>query len=82
MKAEDGSEEEYSQESSTRISSVTIADGNLILASDGSLIISAARISDSGSYVCEARNIAHRRFTEPAQIQVYGIVHHIHNYYN
>lgn len=44
----------------------------MILANDGSLIISAARVSDSGNYSCEARNVANRRKTDPAQITVYG----------
>jgi hypothetical protein len=45
---------------------------NLIQAGDGSLILSAARLSDSGNYSCEARNMANRRVTEPAEIAVYG----------
>lgn len=47
-------------------------DSNLILANDGSLIISAARLSDSGNYTCEATNIANRRNSESAQVTVYG----------
>lgn len=50
-------------------------DSNLIIANDCSLIISAARFSDSGNYTCEARNIANKRFSDPAQIVVYGTVH-------
>lgn len=48
-------------------------DSNLILANDGSLIISAARLSDAANYTCEARNIANRRITEPAELTVYGL---------
>lgn len=48
------------------------ADSNVILANDGSLIISSARVSDSGNYSCEARNVANKRRTDPAQISVYG----------
>jgi leucine-rich repeat transmembrane protein FLRT len=47
-------------------------DSNIILANDGSLIISAARLIDSGNYTCEAHNIAQRRATDPAIITVYG----------
>lgn len=48
------------------------SDPNIIIANDGSLILSAARLSDSGSYTCEARNIASKRTTDPAHILVYG----------
>lgn len=47
-------------------------DSNLILANDGSLIISATRITDSGNYTCEARNLANRRISDPAEVVVYG----------
>ncbi|PAV82340.1 hypothetical protein WR25_16769 [Diploscapter pachys] len=46
-------------------------DANVILGSDGSLIISAARLSHSGNYTCEAHNVANRRTTDPAQLNVY-----------
>ncbi|KAL3077555.1 hypothetical protein niasHS_012261 [Heterodera schachtii] len=45
--------------------------GPLIQAADGSLIISAARLADSGNYSCEARNPANRRISEAAQLGVY-----------
>uniref|UniRef100_A0AC34R656 Netrin receptor UNC5 n=1 Tax=Panagrolaimus sp. JU765 TaxID=591449 RepID=A0AC34R656_9BILA len=46
-------------------------DPNLIIANDGSLIISAPRLSDSGNYTCEASNFANKRVTDAAQIVVY-----------
>ncbi|VDM78456.1 unnamed protein product [Strongylus vulgaris] len=46
-------------------------DSNVIYANDGSLIISAARLRDSGNYTCEATNIANRRSTDPVTLSVY-----------
>lgn len=47
-------------------------DANVIRASDGSLIMSAARLSDSGNYTCEATNVANSRKTDPVEVQIYG----------
>ncbi|CAD6194646.1 unnamed protein product [Caenorhabditis auriculariae] len=46
-------------------------DANLIFASDGSLILSAARLSDSGNYTCEATNLANVRRTDVSQLNVF-----------
>jgi hypothetical protein len=48
------------------------ADPNVILAHDGSLIISSARVSDTGNYTCAARNVAMERHAAPAELSVYG----------
>uniref|UniRef100_A0A8R1IJ58 Ig-like domain-containing protein n=1 Tax=Caenorhabditis japonica TaxID=281687 RepID=A0A8R1IJ58_CAEJA len=50
---------------------VVAADANVIRASDGSLIMSAARLSDSGNYSCEATNVANSRRTDPVEVQIY-----------
>ncbi|CAI2351792.1 unnamed protein product [Caenorhabditis sp. 36 PRJEB53466] len=50
---------------------VVQADANVIRASDGSLIMSAARLTDSGNYTCEAVNVANSRKTDPVEVQVY-----------
>ena len=47
-------------------------DPNIIVAHDGSLIISAARVKDSANYTCGARNIAMERMTTPAELIIYG----------
>ena len=49
-----------------------VSDANLILSNDASLIISQARVSDSGNYSCLAQNIAARRRSAVARLTVYG----------
>ncbi|GMT24420.1 hypothetical protein PFISCL1PPCAC_15717 [Pristionchus fissidentatus] len=46
-------------------------DNYRIMASDGSLLLSSARLQDGGSYVCTARNVAGSRVAPPAHIHVY-----------
>uniref|UniRef100_A0A0N4Z9P1 Netrin receptor UNC5 n=1 Tax=Parastrongyloides trichosuri TaxID=131310 RepID=A0A0N4Z9P1_PARTI len=46
-------------------------DSNFILANDGSLIISSARLNDSGNYTCEAKNLANKRSSDPAELTVF-----------
>jgi len=45
---------------------------NLIISSDGNLIISQARLSDAANYSCGAENIVGRRLSDPARLSVYG----------
>lgn len=46
-------------------------DNYRIIASDGSLLLSSARLHDEGNYVCTARNVAASRSAPPASIHVY-----------
>lgn len=48
------------------------ADPNVIIAHDGSLIVAAARVSDSGLYTCGARNVANHRLSQPANVTIFG----------
>lgn len=47
-------------------------DSNVILANDGSLILSAARLTDTGNYTCGARNAATKRLSPTAHLHIYG----------
>ncbi|CAI4222079.1 unnamed protein product [Auanema sp. JU1783] len=46
-------------------------DSHVIYGSDGSLIFSSVRLSDSGNYTCEASNVAHKRVTDAATLHVF-----------
>ena len=43
-----------------------------IISNDGALIINLANIDDSGNYTCGAKNLAARRLSSSATLQVYG----------
>ena len=44
---------------------------NFIISHDGNLLINQARLSDSGNYTCGAQNLASRRLSEAATLNVY-----------
>ena len=47
-------------------------DPNYIVTSEGHLILVAARREDTGNYTCVAENVAGKRFSNPAEITIYG----------
>ena len=49
-------------------------DINVIISNEGNLIISQVRFNDAGNYTCVAQNVASRRLSEPAQLNVYGMI--------
>jgi leucine-rich repeat transmembrane protein FLRT len=46
-------------------------DVNYIISSEGSLIISQARLQDTGNYTCGAQNMASRRTSDSAGLVVF-----------
>ena len=55
---------------------------NLIMSSDGNLIISQATLTDAGNYTCGAQNIVGRRLSDPARLSVYGTITYLFSCYN
>lgn len=47
-------------------------DTSILVTSEGHLLISQARVQDTGNYTCVAENIVAKRQATPAQIAVYG----------
>lgn len=47
-------------------------DSNIIISSEGHLIISEARFQDTANYTCVAENIANTRFSDSALLKVIG----------
>lgn len=47
-------------------------DVNYIISNDGSLIVNIVRMSDMANYSCVADNLAARRVSDPAFLNVYG----------
>lgn len=47
-------------------------DSNYIQAADGHLIIIQAREKDRANYTCVAENVANRRLSPPARLNVHG----------
>lgn len=47
-------------------------DSNIIISSEGHLIISEARFQDTANYTCVAENIANKRFSDSVLLKVVG----------
>ena len=48
-------------------------DANYIVAADGHLILIQARDKDRANYTCVAENVANRRLSPPARLNVIGM---------
>lgn len=55
----------------------TANDRNFIISSEGDLIITQARLRDTGNYTCGARNIVTEKFSDPVPFVVYGKLENI-----
>ena len=53
-------------------------DSNYIQAADGHLIIIQAREKDRANYTCVAENVANRRLSPPARLNVHGMLRFFH----
>ena len=51
---------------------LSITDSAILVTSEGHLLISQAKESDTANYTCIAENIAAKRFSSPAQLTVFG----------
>jgi len=47
-------------------------DNNMIVSSEGNLLIGQARLQDTANYTCVAENVASKRLSDPALLTVYG----------
>ena len=50
-------------------------DTNVIVSTEGHLLVSQARLQDTANYTCVAENIAAKRISDPALLTVYGTFH-------
>lgn len=51
------------------------SDTNVIVSTEGHLLVSQARLQDTANYTCVAENIAAKRISDPALLTVYGTFH-------
>lgn len=47
-------------------------DTNVIVSSEGHLLVGQARLQDTANYTCVAENIAAKRISDPALLTVFG----------
>jgi len=51
---------------------IDVKKNNLVISSEGNLLFSQARLSDTGNYTCGARNVVTKRSSQSAVLTVYG----------